>query len=186
MRPSHLLVLLLALPGAALGAAPEVDGTHAEGPVGLWMGEDVAFRYSPTGDHRLGVLAGVEAGWMPLDVPLSDDNHFLLGPGARAAWGPMWHFSAVVRLAVAGSDEMSPRFYVQGGPLLMRMTAGVDLQAGVDWLYGGGYLGAILEPQGDGRRAWTFVVGGRIALVTLVATALVVDSLLDVLGELFH
>jgi hypothetical protein len=189
MRFTHLFAfvgLALSQPCIALAQGAEPDGTEKERPIGLWMGEDVGFRYSPTGDHPLGVLAGIEGGWMPLDVPLSADYHFLLGPGVRAAWGPMWHLSAVLRLSLAGSREMSPRYYVQGGPLLMRHVAGADLQAGVDWLYGGGYLGAILEPQGDGRHAWTFVIGGRVALVTIVATALLVDSILDVLGELLQ
>jgi len=127
----------------------------------------------------------MQLGLLPLRFGVGRESVIGLGAGVRWGWSHMWQVSGLVRLAVGKADATAPSYYLQAGPLLMRHQAGLEVETGVDVMFAAVYARALWEPNDDGSRSWTCVLGVRVSLAAVVGAVVLMSAMADVMGAFF-
>ena len=109
-------------------------------------------------------------GWrqLGLSVPIQAYEHGscpLVGLGAKIIYSGSWMAALPLRLSypVPSKDDL-PTLYLQAGLAFHMGIPGVDVEAGLDWMFAAVFVGTTWLPDGSQRGA-TLIIGGRISLL---------------------
>jgi hypothetical protein len=148
-----------------LASAPTKARACGESGGAFWVGTTTGLTSRLDGPIRPGGLIGAEFGLSTYIHAYEKGRCPLLGLGAKLIYSGSWMAALPLRVSyVILSNNDLPSLYLQGGPAFHWGIPGVDVEAGLDWIFGAVFIGTTWLPDGS-ERGTTVMIGGRISLL---------------------